>query len=610
MGLGDNKQRVKQLRLANKLEDKTIRRFEKKLKLHKRKSTSIPKSFVDDGLDYLLEVCNTSADDKAASGNKRERVTSQSDDVSTEDEDFIQEKIPVKKKKSETLAKADPPNTKANPVKAATHTNKWQVTSKQGETETPTSEAISEKDKGGSLEVAQPSIGRRPLFGSQGNSLHETLKKKLKGHINKVTETNLPSVLNQIESVFNENVKQVVQQVLNEVILDSLVQPSLSLEKLIYELVIVVAALHVNIGSEIGASFLESVVKKFDNYFDNASDEGKQLDNLLVILACLFNYGVTSACLVINILEKFTDRFSSKDIELITKFLRIIGASLRRDEPTFLKQLILKIKSKIGSIEGAPPRTRFLIDTLSAITNNNVAKICPPSELELLDNYRKILKTIMKKGESSVKINVPYEDLLSAEVNGRWWLVGSAWTGETVSKNLSKPAEKKQGNQTLNNDYLEKARLLRLNTEVRREIFCALMSAEDYVDASEKVLKLGLKPHQEKEILFVTILCCIKEVNYNPYYTHVVQKLVHVHRRFRMAATYAIWDHLKNLPSGTRRQAANLAKLLAHLVGNASLELSIIKVFDFTQMNSSNVHFLRQFLRGKILLIKSALHFN
>lgn len=52
-----NKQRVKQLKLFNKVEDKTIRRLEKLLKLDKNKSKrDVPKMF-HDGLDYALEVC-------------------------------------------------------------------------------------------------------------------------------------------------------------------------------------------------------------------------------------------------------------------------------------------------------------------------------------------------------------------------------------------------------------------------------------------------------------------------------------------------------------------------------------------------------------------------
>lgn len=44
-------ERVRQLEGANEDEDKTIRRLEKKLKLNRRKSKSLPKSFVAEGLD-------------------------------------------------------------------------------------------------------------------------------------------------------------------------------------------------------------------------------------------------------------------------------------------------------------------------------------------------------------------------------------------------------------------------------------------------------------------------------------------------------------------------------------------------------------------------------
>lgn len=48
------KQRMQQLKQANLQEDKMIKQLEKRLKLNKRKSKSVPKSFVSDGLDCIL----------------------------------------------------------------------------------------------------------------------------------------------------------------------------------------------------------------------------------------------------------------------------------------------------------------------------------------------------------------------------------------------------------------------------------------------------------------------------------------------------------------------------------------------------------------------------
>lgn len=49
--------RTKQLEHANLEEDRNIRKLEKQLKLNKRKSKSMPKSFASDGLDCILYVC-------------------------------------------------------------------------------------------------------------------------------------------------------------------------------------------------------------------------------------------------------------------------------------------------------------------------------------------------------------------------------------------------------------------------------------------------------------------------------------------------------------------------------------------------------------------------
>lgn len=49
------KQRMVQLQRANLEENKTIKHLEKQLKLNKRKSKSIPKSFISDGLDCILD---------------------------------------------------------------------------------------------------------------------------------------------------------------------------------------------------------------------------------------------------------------------------------------------------------------------------------------------------------------------------------------------------------------------------------------------------------------------------------------------------------------------------------------------------------------------------
>lgn len=44
-------------------------------------------------------------------------------------------------------------------------------------------------------------------------------------------------------------------------------------------------------------------------------------------------------------------------------------------------------------------------------------------------------------------------------------------------------------------ELLQLAAKQRMNTDVRRTVFCIIMGSEDYVDASERLLRLPLKVH-------------------------------------------------------------------------------------------------------------------
>lgn len=46
--------------------------------------------------------------------------------------------------------------------------------------------------------------------------------------------------------------------------------------------------------------------------------------------------------------------------------------------------------------------------------------------------------------------------------------------------------------------------------QIRRKVFHVIMTAEDYVDALEKLLRLKLRGTQEREIIRVAIDCCIQ----------------------------------------------------------------------------------------------------
>ena len=55
---------------------------------------------------------------------------------------------------------------------------------------------------------------------------------------------------------------------------------------------------------------------------------------------------------------------------------------------------------------------------------------------------------------------------------------------------------------------------------------------QDYQDAFQKVLQLGLKGQQEREIVVVAVECCKQESQFNPFYSYLMERLATHDRRF------------------------------------------------------------------------------
>ena len=74
-------------------------------------------------------------------------------------------------------------------------------------------------------------------------------------------------------------------------------------------------------------------------------------------------------------------------------------------------------------------------------------------------------------------------------MQGLWW---QAQAGELTDL-LGMSKALRDQTQQYGNELLQLAAKQRMNTDVRRAIFCIIMGSEDYADASERLLKLPLK---------------------------------------------------------------------------------------------------------------------
>ncbi|XP_059619832.1 nucleolar MIF4G domain-containing protein 1 homolog [Phlebotomus argentipes] len=634
---GSRKRRIKQLKAENEKEDRLIRQLEKKLKIDKKRGDkSVPKCF-DDGFDYILELClpenidnmykaAKEAKDLDGEGSKGEELRlkdaekryfgsdSELESVDSEIEENIDEELGNIGSDSEDDVQShryvrapeylsDDSEDEELQEEEEEENDNADEESNYAEEENSDADGVEEDIYGRTRDKAGNVVNGKyipPHMRAQQASSDEKLqrlRKQLKGWLNRLAEANLQKIAKDTEDLYMKNSRHDMNHTLCSLIVESIVTPVNAVERMVQEHALFIAVLHANVGSEVGAHFLEALVQKFDtllNQMEAYDVEEKQLDNVVLFLCHLYTFRICHHSLIFELLKRVSAELSEKCVECILVVLRSVGFALRKDDPVALKEFIGEIRQKADTLPEAlkdNPRMKFMLDILVAVKNNNMLKI-PNYDPSLAEHLRKLLKGILRNEKYVTTLNIRMDDLLAADQKGKWWIVGSAWTGRQ-SEGQGSVGRGKNG-QKFSSEVLELAKKHRMNTEDKTNVFCTLMTATDQTDAVNRLLELSIK--DTRVIATILIYSCLCEPAYNAFYAVVAQQLCSSDRKHRLAIQFASWDKIKVLGNLNDNQIDNFSKFLAHLIEEGAQSLSILKVIDFGQIDKASVKLVRRIM--------------
>ncbi|THH07376.1 hypothetical protein EW145_g3425 [Phellinidium pouzarii] len=491
---------------------------------------------------------------------------------------------------------------------------------------------------------------------SRSTEVDVKLARVLKGLLNRLSEQNIDSMLNEIEELYRSHRRNGkfltsslllwylskifadITSTLTSLIIEGTRSHSILLDSYVALHAGLVACLHKIIGVELAAYFVQSVVVTFENYYANLSginvvpdssknDEppGKECSNLLVLLSDLYNYHVISCTLIYDIIRLILEGdLSELDVELILKLARGSGSQLRQDDPSALKDIIQVIQSKLGDQSHANSRTRFMVETLINLKNNKLKKHTAAAQGggDSKERITKFVAGIGKKYHvhAHEPLQISLDDLHQADSKGKWWLVGAAWGGDPLLDQQTPRLQVSSDSADTENSLLKLARKQGMNTDVRRSVFVVLMSSDDYVDACDRLAQLNLTEVQQREIVRVLLHCCGNEKAYNPYYTLIGQYLCRQSHSHRVTLQYCFWDFLRSLGEAnvggaemtkgfeeghdgsqafdldrvSSTRMTNIARTYAWWIAKDSIAITVLKTLDFVILKSKTKMFLRQ----------------
>lgn len=613
-------------------DDKEIEALEKKLRI-KKGSSSLPKSFKDDGLDEILgdvggEPETIEADDSlkrkrqyddwlASKRRKAEGASAAQGDSDmsdgSEDEDGFD-------------FSDDGGDDHSQEGGSSNHT---QTKVKENPYVAPTMGAVVAK-------YVPPSLRK---VANSDSEIKMRLQKQIQGLVNRLTEANILQIVKSVEELYQNNARGDITEILTSTLLAQMYKSSSVPDQFLVLTGGFSAAVYKVIGSSFGSHLIQQVVVSFQGSYKSVMQGGadlaeipKESSNILGYLTQLYLFEVVSCKIIFDYMERFLSELNELNIELLLRVCRMAGRLLRRDDPNALKHVTSILNKAVGEIGPAnlSVRTKFMVETI-----NDLGKSKPKARgLDsgiVSDHVLRIrkklgeLKSQSRRLDGLAPMGLSLQDIEKADTRGKWWLVGASVPAKETYQDLdeeSKSAPRKNERDLTDDedmdivlpDYSKKARGQGFHTSAQIAIFTALMSATDYEHGYRQYANLKLRKDDQNEIARVLVQCVGSEANYNEYYA-LVGKQACINNKIRFAFQDRLWRIFRSLGElmfgeeaeeeeetadsekmKDERRLGHVARLYATLISNGALNINILKPLHLSRLNSWTHVFVEQLI--------------
>ncbi len=636
-------------------DDADIEAFERKLGIKKGRK-SLPQAFKDDGLDELLGNFAAASDEEETVDNqsrkrdyddwlssKRKKVgifrspatISAGDDDNSTSED---EELSLEEYEREAIDEYDGLQSSYGADKSSDDSDvdgldldeeveaRLRPSKRENPYVAPTDGVIVSK-------YVPPSL--RKVAGSESEQRNR-LQRSIQGHVNRLTDANILSIVRAIEDLYQKNARGDVTETVTDIILAQVCKPENLPDQFFVLTGGFTAALYKIIGSSFGSHVVRRVVQELANDYQRAdkavageSGIRKEACNLVNFLAQLYVFEVISCRIIFDYMEKFLVELSELNVELLLRICRMAGRLLRRDDSQALKHIagVLNSNMQKKGIEGVSVRTKFMVETINDLKNSKPKGKGLDSAIvseHVIRMKKRIgeLKSQSRRLDGLAPMGVSLGDIEEADTQGKWWLVGASVPVKSLSKSeksggaSSDPEGEITDDEDMDfvlPDYPQKARARGLNSTAQVAIFSALMSATSSDHAYKQYLNLKLKKDDQLDIARVIVQCVGSETDYNDFYALVAAQACG-NNRLRFAFQDRLWKIFRGLGESLfgeeaddeetadsermkdSRRLANVARFYAALVADGSLTIGILKPLELPELNPWSLDFIEWFI--------------
>ena len=448
------------------------------------------------------------------------------------------------------------------------------------------------------------------------------LRRQIQGHLNKLSDAKLISILKEIENVYESNPRQDVTSTLIELLLARFCDPATLQATFVLLHAAFCSAIYKVVGPDFGAELLARLVERFSQYRNDISSTSKEALNLISLLSHFYTFHITSSTLVYSHINLLLSPLSESTTELLLRIIRDCGPQLRSDDPSALKSVVSQTQLAAQALPSpVSVRTQFMLELITDLKNNKMRDATADSHFtrEHITKLRKTLGSLNSRSlRATESLRLTLDDLRNSDRKGKWWLVGASWQGKS-SIPANQPASLPEGASHRNSeladphdtfaDFHALARHLGFSTPLQISIVTAIATSTDATDAIARLSKLRLKRAQESEVSRVLLRCCGKEEGFNTYYSDLAKRLCSAEngKQWTKRLEFSFWGFMRRLADGEggsddegqesggdveMSEIFNIAKLYAQLIHSSAMSLSVLRPLDLLTLGENGSMFI------------------
>lgn len=151
------------------------------------------------------------------------------------------------------------------------------------------------------------------------------LRRQLQGLLNRLSEANLLSILRDVEKLFRCNPRQHVSSILLDLLMGLLCDSTSLQDTFIILHAGFIAAIYKVVGPDFGAQVIQRIDKAFVEFYNSERKEesnGRRSANLISLLAQLYTFQVISSKLIYDFIRLFLEDVTETSAELVLKIMR------------------------------------------------------------------------------------------------------------------------------------------------------------------------------------------------------------------------------------------------------------------------------------------------